>query len=69
MWRDTFWWVWSLLAVAFWLLQRILTAYSDKTVPEKELTLVWGAVRTAVITAMLVCLVAAAILLIQELRT
>jgi hypothetical protein len=68
MWRNTFWWVWSLLAVAFWLLQRIMAAYSDKTVPENELSLAWGAVRTAVITAMLVSLVVAAVLLLRDLR-
>jgi hypothetical protein len=66
--RMMFWWVWPLVAIGAWVSQRSISWFSDKTVPENELTLFWGTVRMALIIVTLVCLGVSATLFVQWVR-
>ena len=66
--QSTFWWVWLLSANCVWVLQRLIFERSDSTVPENELTLVWGAVRIVLITAMILCFVLSLVLFVEWVR-
>lgn len=66
--QSTFWWVWLLSANCVWILQRLISARSDQTVPENELTLFWGAVRIALITVMILCFALSLILFVEWVR-
>ena len=52
--------MWLLLAVVLWLAQRFVSEISDKSVPENELTLLRGGVRTVLIIGAFVCLAVSA---------
>jgi len=66
--QSTFWWVWLLSANCVWILQRLISARSDQTVPENELTLFWGAIRIALITVMILCFALSLILFVEWVR-
>ena len=66
--QSTFWWVWLLSANCVWILQRLISELSDKTVPENELTLFWGAVRIVLITVMILCFALSLILFVVWVR-
>ena len=66
--QSAFWWVWLLTAGCVWILQRLISGRSDKTVPENELTLSWGAVRIVLITVMIFCFALSLILFIEWVR-
>jgi hypothetical protein len=66
--QSTFWWVWLLSANCVWILQRLISERSDKTVPENELTLFWGAVRIVLITVMIFCFALSLILFMEWVR-
>jgi hypothetical protein len=51
---DLSWWVWILLAAALWLLQLIISAFSDETIRENKHTSLFWTVRAAMIVAMVV---------------
>jgi hypothetical protein len=51
---DLSWWVWILLAAALWLLQLIISAFSDETIRENKHTSFFWTVRAAMIVAMVV---------------
>jgi Na+/proline symporter len=63
--QSTFWWVWLLMASCAWILQRLISERSDKTVPERELTLFWGAVRILLFTVMILCFALGVILFVE----
>jgi hypothetical protein len=67
--RSVYWWVWLLVAVGVWVFQRIISEYLDKILPEKELGLVWGAVRTVLVTVVVVCFAAGVTLFVNWVRT
>ena len=52
-----------------WILRRVISSRSDKTEPENELTLVWGAIRISLTIAMMVCFAACAILFFKWVRS
>jgi hypothetical protein len=66
--QSAFWWVWLLMASCAWILQRLISERSDKTVPERELTLFWGAVRIVLITVMILCFALSVILFVEWAR-
>jgi len=66
--QSTFWWVWLSTASCVWILQRLISGRSDKTVPERELTLFWGALRIVLITAMILCFALSVILFVEWAR-
>ena len=66
--QSTFWWVWLLSANCVWILQRIISGHSEKTVPDNEMTLFWGAVRIVLITVMILCFALSLILFLEWVR-
>ena len=66
--QSTLWWVWLLLASCALILQRLISERSDKTVPERELTLFWGAARIVLITVMILCFALSLILSVEWVR-
>jgi hypothetical protein len=58
-----------LLGNLVWILRRVISASSDNTEPENELTLVWGAIRILLTIAMMVCFAASAILFFNWVRS
>jgi hypothetical protein len=66
--QSNFWWLWLLSAICVWILQRLISERSDKTVPETELTLFWGAVRIVLITMMIFCFARSLILFVEWAR-
>ena len=66
--QSAFWWVWLLSANCVWILQRLIAERSDKTVPENELTLFWGAARIVLITMMILCFALSLILFLEWVR-
>lgn len=67
--RNNLWWAWLLLGNLVWILRRVISGRSDKTEPENELTLGWGAIRIFLTIAMMVCFAASAILFFRWVRS
>ena len=57
--------VWLLAASCVWMLQRLISGRLEKTVPENDLTLFWGAVRTVLVVVMCVCSVVGVIKMVD----
>jgi hypothetical protein len=67
--RSVYWWVWLLVAVGVWVFHRTISEYLDKIVPEKELGLVWGGVRTVLVTVVFLCLAVGVTFFVKWVRT